>query len=249
MSKDAASSSLPAPLRAIVGVLTLALRAVQLVVRRRRHATQHSPRLAHKSGTPQVATGLIYFIFCQGTMLAKEQKLIKKVPAIVNEVRAGSTTRDGVPQLRSHRSLPCTQGPHCSFVTQQGWHTKYPALGCHKRAFALRDLVSRRALPRRGRDASAALGGSATVVRALRSSWPGQAGAGAQVDADRPGGHGREAIAVWDIGLPVGARAGQKVAPRTASAEPCLHGPTTPSYFYVCPLWTHQIFTSRDSLI
>jgi len=95
MSKDAASSSLPAPLRAIVGVLTLALRAVQLVV----------------------ATGLIYFIFCQGTMLAKEQKLIKKVPAIVN------------------------QGPHCSFVTQQGWHTKYPALGCHKRAFALRDLV------------------------------------------------------------------------------------------------------------
>ena len=93
MSKDAASSSLPAPLRAIVGVLTLALRAVQLVVRRRRHATQHSPRLAHKSGTPQVATGLIYFIFCQGTMLAKEQKLIKKVPAIVNQVRAGRTTR------------------------------------------------------------------------------------------------------------------------------------------------------------
>tara|TARA_B100000787_G_C16063842_1_gene236759 strand:- start:78 stop:572 length:495 start_codon:yes stop_codon:yes gene_type:complete len=144
-TKDAASSSLPAPLRAIVGVLTLALRAVQLVVRRRHHATQHSPWHAHqKWHTVQVATGLIYFIFCQGTMLAKEQKLIKKVPAIVNEVRAGSTTRDGVPQLRSHRSLPCTQGPHCSFVTQQGWHTKYPALGCHKRAFALRDLVSRR---------------------------------------------------------------------------------------------------------
>ena len=61
MSKDAASSSLPAPLRAIVGVLTLALRAVQLVVRRRRHAPQHSPRLAHKRGAPQVATGLIYF--------------------------------------------------------------------------------------------------------------------------------------------------------------------------------------------
>ena len=38
-TKDAASSSLPAPLRAIVGVLTLALRAVQLVVRRHRHAT------------------------------------------------------------------------------------------------------------------------------------------------------------------------------------------------------------------
>ena len=92
MSKDAASSSLPAPLRAIVGVLTLALRAVQLVVRRRRHAPQHSPRLAHKRGAPQVATGLIYFIFCQGTMLAKEQKFIKKVPPIVNEVRAGSTT-------------------------------------------------------------------------------------------------------------------------------------------------------------
>ena len=73
--------------------------------------------------------------------------------------------------------------------------------------------MSRRALPRRGRDASAALGGSASVVRALRSSWPGQAGAGAQVDADRPGCHGREAIAVWDIGLPGGARAGQKVAP------------------------------------
>lgn len=100
MSKDAASSSLPAPLRAIVGVLTLALRAVQLVVRRRHHATQHSPWHAHqKWHTVQVATGLIYFIFCQGTMLAKEQKLIKKVPAIVNEVRAGSTTRDGVPQL------------------------------------------------------------------------------------------------------------------------------------------------------
>ena len=92
MSKDAASSSLPAPLRAIVGVLTIALRAVQLVVRRRRHAPQHSPRLAHKRGAPQVATGLIYFIFCQGTMLAKEQKFIKKVPPIVNEVRAGSTT-------------------------------------------------------------------------------------------------------------------------------------------------------------
>ena len=100
MSKDAASSSLPAPLRAIVGVLTLALRAVQLVVRRRHHATQHSPWHAHqKWHTVQVATGLIYFIFCQGTMLAKEQKLIKKVPAIVNEVRAGSTTRDGVPRL------------------------------------------------------------------------------------------------------------------------------------------------------
>ena len=99
MSKDAASSSLPAPLRAIVGVLTLALRAVQLVVRRRRHAPQHSPRLAHKRAAPQVATGLIYFIFCQGTMLAKEQKFIKKVPPIVNEVRAGSTTPLDVPQL------------------------------------------------------------------------------------------------------------------------------------------------------
>ena len=105
MSKDAASSSLPAPLRAIVGVLTLALRAVQLVVRRRRHAPQHSPRLAHKRGAPQVATGLIYFIFCQGTMLAKEQKFIKKVPPIVNEVRAGSTTPlDACPSYEYTRS-------------------------------------------------------------------------------------------------------------------------------------------------
>jgi len=107
MSKDAASSSLPAPLRAIVGVLTLALRAVQLVVRRRRHAPQHSPRLAHKRGAPQVATGLIYFIFCQGTMLAKEQKFIKKVPPIVNEVRAGSTTPlEACPSYEYTRSLP-----------------------------------------------------------------------------------------------------------------------------------------------
>lgn len=152
MSKDAASSSLPAPLRAIVGVLTLALRAVQLVVRRRRHAPQHSPRLAHKRSAPQVATALIYFIFCQGTMLAKEQKLIRKVPAIVHEVR-GSTAHWMRAPAMSTPALPL-QGPHCSFVTQQGWHAKYPALGCHKRAFALRDLVRRRALPRRGRDAA-----------------------------------------------------------------------------------------------
>ena len=47
------------------------------------------------------------------------------------------------------------------------------------------------------------------------------------------------------------ARAGLKSRSPSgaASAEPCLHGPTTPSYFYVCPLRTHQIFTSRDSLI
>ena len=105
MSKDAASSSLPAPLRAIVGVLTLALRAVQLVVRRRRDAPQHSPRLAHKRGAPQVATGLMYFIFCQGTMLAKEQQLIRKVPAIVHEVRAGITTPlDACPSYEYTRS-------------------------------------------------------------------------------------------------------------------------------------------------
>jgi hypothetical protein len=34
-----------------------------------------------------------------------------------------------------------SQGPHCSFVAEQGWSAKYPALGCHKRAFNLRDLV------------------------------------------------------------------------------------------------------------
>jgi hypothetical protein len=41
----------------------------------------------------QVAAGLIYFIVCQGTMLAKEQKYIKKVPGYVTEVRPARCVR------------------------------------------------------------------------------------------------------------------------------------------------------------
>ena len=116
-------------------------------------------------------------------------------------------------------------------MTQQGWHTKYPALGCHKRAFALRDLVSCRALPRCVRDLVQPER-LLTVVRALRSSWPGQAGTGTQVDADRPGCHGREAVTIRGIRLSGGAHAGQKAAPGLPVPSHVCLGPPTQSFMF-----------------
>lgn len=138
---------------------------------RRRHHHSAQPRLARKSGPQQVAAGLLYFIVCQGTMLAKEFQAIKKVPGFVNEVRTASAA--GWCQAVITHALSCTQGPHCSFVAQQGWSTKYPALGCHKRAFALRDLVSSWSLSTCGRDVSSrrSILTADAPPSSARSSW------------------------------------------------------------------------------
>ena len=177
-------------------------------------------------------------------MLAKEFKAIKKVPGFVNEVRAASAA--GWCQAMITHALSCTQGPHCSFVAQQGWSTKYPALGCHKRAFALRDLVSSWSLSTCGRDVSSrrSILTADAPPSSARSSWHRRSSGRRLIWLPWPRRARRmEYRTSWRCSC------GSKSRPKIASAEPHLSGPAHPKLSHVYLLRTHQIFTSRDSLI